>query len=251
MSACEGASLESCTGDSTFGRRLGFLRQLALSQLADLPGLLRALPGPNREAPALQMRTPPDSALARAAMEFAREVYPSPLLEHCMRCWYLGDLFAQLDQLVYDPEQLYLACLLHDVGLTAAHPFPATVGCFAVHGSAVAEHRLAAWGVDDLDRTVVVDAIIHHMDARVPPSRAVAFLLHAGAHCDVVGSRADQLPADNLRTIHARHPRDRFGDTFRDAMRTEARLRPRSRAGIMWRNGAGLRIRLNPLDRWC
>ncbi|WP_369028689.1 HD domain-containing protein, partial [Nocardia farcinica] len=90
---------------------------------------------------------PPDSKLTRQAVELAEAVYGGELHQHCLRCWYFGAAFAQLDGLRFDPEALYVAALLHDIGLTDRYrPAPDQSPCFAVHGGAVARERLMTWG---------------------------------------------------------------------------------------------------------
>ncbi|MGY0498558.1 HD domain-containing protein [Nocardia sp. FBN12] len=234
---------------------LGRLQQIrtasaALSvQTAALPHLVRGLRrNSNSNGSVGAAPVPPDSRLCRDALEEATEVLTPAVLAHSLRCWEFGTALAKLDDLAPDPEALYLACVLHDIGLGA--PADATTGCFALLGA----HRARTFIVDrgataELGECVHI-AIARHMDPGTPRGcGAEAALLHDAAHLDVVGLRAHQLDPGLLAEIHARHGRNGFGGEFAAAMRQEARIRPRSTAATLWRSGMPIAIALNPLDR--
>lgn len=104
-------------------------------------------------------RTPPDTRLARATEELARSALPAPLLGHSLRTWIWGGMLAEIDRIAYDEELLYLAALLHDLGLAPDHRPGPEVGCFAVHGAVEARAFVldAGAGAEFADR--VADAI--------------------------------------------------------------------------------------------
>jgi hypothetical protein len=152
----------------------------------------------------------------------------------------------------HDPELLYVACVLHDVGLTDTYQPDPVAGplCFAVHGGETAYMLLLTEGAADAFAEQVADAIALHMNVRVPRRLGgEAHLLHAAAHLDVAGTRAGDLPAQARRAVVAAHPRDGFPVLFAQLMQREARERPRSRAALMWRLGMALPLSHNPLDR--
>ncbi|PKV98461.1 HD domain-containing protein [Nocardia fluminea] len=224
----------------TAGAALG-IQTLALPHL--VRGLRRGGEGSGGAAP-----MPPDSRLCRSALEEATEMLSPALLAHSLRCWEFGTALARVDDLAPDPEALYLACVLHDIGVGA--PDDATTGCFALLGA----HRARAFVVER-GATVELGECVHtaiarHMDPRTPREHgAEAALLHDAAHLDVVGLRAHQLAPGRIAEIHARHGREGFSSEFAAAMRAEARVRPRSTAATLWRSGMPIAIALNPLDR--
>ncbi|WP_231855991.1 HD domain-containing protein [Nocardia cyriacigeorgica] len=233
-------------------QKLGFARRAATAQLAGLPGVVKAALGSGGRTGTVELpEAPPDSKLTRQAVELAEAVYGGELHQHCLRCWYFGAAFAQLDGLRFDPEALYVAALLHDIGLTDRYrPAPDQSPCFAVHGGAVARERLMTWGASTELAGLVDDAIALHMDVAVDPAQGVeAHLLHAAAHLDVAGSRIGDLPRPLLAEILRAHPRDGFSDVFLAAMRREARERPDSRAAVMWKQGMRIPVSMNPLNR--
>ncbi|GAB2660074.1 HD domain-containing protein [Nocardia goodfellowii] len=232
--------------------KLGFARRAAAAQLAGLPSVVRAGLGRGGRGGGVELAdAPPDSRFTREARDLAEACYSRELEQHALRCWYFGDIFAQLDGRVYDAELLYVACLLHDVGLTERHrPRPDGASCFAVHGAEVARASLLDWGADAVFAETVSQAIALHMDVSVPVERGIeAHLLHAGAHLDVAGVRSGEVPRAALVEVIRAHPRDGFVPLFLDAMRREARERPDSRAAVLWKQGMRLPVSLNPLDR--
>lgn len=241
-------------GALTGREQLALAREATVAQITALPGQARVwlTSGRGRGSALVTDRKPPDSRLAREALELAGEASPAPLLGHCLRCWLWADLFAQRDAVEHDPELLYVACLLHDLALTEPHrPGPgARVACFAVHGGQVAHNALGARGAPDAFAERVAEAITLHMNVRVPPALGgEAHLLHAAAHLDVAGTRAADLPLAAQRAVIETHPRDGFPAQFAQLMRHEASERPCSRAALLWRLGMRLPLGHNPLDR--
>lgn len=72
----------------------------------------------------------PDSTLARAAEQEARDCVTPHVLEHSYRTYFFGKALAELDDIQVDDELVYVASLLHDLQLE--HPTPGR--CFAVVG---------------------------------------------------------------------------------------------------------------------
>jgi hypothetical protein len=118
---------------------------------------------------------------------------------HCLRTFELGDLLAtRRPGINVDREILFVAAMLHDIGLTdaphnedAVKPnadmIPIDSTCFAVAGAAVAE-RLAGryhWSQTRTDR--LTEAISLHLNVRVPLMRGVeAHLLNAASAYDTI-----------------------------------------------------------------
>lgn len=223
-----------------------------LTQMRGLPSQVRLTLGAGRarDSALYTGRPPPDTPLVREIYEFVASAIRAPLLAHCVRCWLWSDLFAQLDVVTPDPELLYAACLLHDLGLSDAQKPPPVFNCFAVYGGSLAREELVARGCTDEFAERVAEAITLHMNVDVP--RGIgdeAYLLHAAAHLDAVGRRAGDLAPAAIRAVLSEQPRDGFVTNFSDAMRHEAVRRPQSRAALMWRLGMRLPLMHNPLDR--
>ncbi|NUR98690.1 MAG: HD domain-containing protein [Kribbellaceae bacterium] len=181
-------------------------------------------------------RVPPSSMVAQRIDEYACTTLPDPLLQHSVRSWLWACMLAELDRIEYDEERLYVAALLHDVGLVD-RPGP-SAGCFAVHGAEVARGVVIDAGGSEVFARDVADAIAAHFNVEVPLSWGPeAHLLHAGTHLDVVGLRISELARRTVADVHARAPRDGFADHFIAAICEEAAHRPSSRAAVLWRLG--------------
>ncbi|SEK46525.1 HD domain-containing protein [Rhodococcus maanshanensis] len=225
--------------------RLRVVLQAAAIQTRALPSQLAGVAKSGPAAPPLF--DPPDSALAREALEHAREVLSPAILAHSLRCWQWAMRFRAVDGLEPDPEALFVACVLHDTALGA--PADAHVGCFALLGAEEARRFVAARGAPASAETVAT-AIVRHMDPRTPTGHGPeAALLHDAAHLDVAGYRVRDLPPEVLRTVIAALPRDGLGAEFGALARHESRVRPRSTMAVLWRGGMRIPLRLNPLDR--
>ncbi|MFB6722964.1 HD domain-containing protein [Kribbella sp. NPDC056345] len=189
-------------------------------------------------------RLPPDTPLATKMARSAAAVLPGPLLQHSIRTWLWGSMLAELDGIKYDEELLYVAAMLHDIGLSDAHRGGGDVACFAVHGATEARSLALAAGADQVFAREVFEAIAAHFNMSVPLSwGAESHLLNAGAYFDVVGRRLGEIAPATVIDVLRRAPRTGFDDCIIAAMREERRLHPRSRAALLHRLGMERSIR--------
>lgn len=230
-----------------------FVARAIAARIASMPARLRqrhgfadvALERLNPDTIAL-----PDSIAATRAREHAQALSEPWLFQHCLRTYAWAALLAQSDRLHFDRELLFVACALHDLGLTDAHMGHAPdCACFAIEGARAA-HGFATqtlgWEHERSDR--LADAIALHLNIRVAAEdRPEARLLNAGAALDVVGLRMREIPAASRAAVFSAYPRHDFVPRLASAMKAQARMRPRSRAGVLVRLGFCDLIRANPL----
>jgi hypothetical protein len=236
------------------GGRLGradraeLLRQGALAQLSRLPAEWRRRV--LRDTSPLSLPSPPDTALAKAAEERVRELSKPALYGHCLRTWAFAALFAQRDRVDHDEELLYLACVLHDLGLTDAHDGrDQTAACFAVEGARAAHAMLCEHQEPEDRARTVAEAISLHLNINVPERYGPeAVLLSNGVMLDVIGRRLERLPEAAVAEVAARWPRGGSGDLLLADTKRQARLRPQSRAALLHRLGFTKLVSANPLD---
>ncbi|WP_100522833.1 HD domain-containing protein [Mycobacteroides abscessus] len=231
--------------------QMRFARAAVAAQIKSLPGTLRAQLRRVDSSALARESAPPDSALARDAERFVAEHYTTSLYNHCLRCWYFGDFFAQLEGHRYDPELLYISSLFHDIALTRQFRDQRPYACFAVEGADLAKAWLARNNADDALAANVAEVIAAHMDVHVPVGSGAGietYLLHEAAHLDVAGTRASQVPSSYTRLVAGRHPRTGFARAFSDAMKYESLQRKASRAAVLWKVGMAIPINTNPLD---
>ncbi|MFL5844487.1 MAG: HD domain-containing protein [Solirubrobacteraceae bacterium] len=227
---------------------LELLRQAVLARIAMLPA-----PGRRqaRSTGLLELPDPPDSALARAAEERVMMLSEPLLYAHCLRTWAFAALLAQRDGISHDPELLYLACVLHDLGLTTHHDGRDTTACcFAVEGARAAHVFLCSHQVPAERAVRVAEAISLHLNVTVSASLgAEAALLSRGAALDAVGRYAHRISRTDQLGVMLRWPRVGFADYLAQASVRQSQLRPRSRSRLFHRLGFAGMVAANPLDR--
>jgi hypothetical protein len=236
------------------GGRLGradraeLLRQGVLAQLSRLPVAMRRRV--IRDASPLSLPKAPDTALAREAEGHVRELSKPALYGHCLRTWAFAALFAQRDRVDHDEELLYLACVLHDLGLTEAHDGrDPSAACFAVEGARAAHALVCAHQEPEERARTVAEAISLHLNISVPERYgAEAVLLSKGVMVDVVGRRLELLPGAAVSEVVAKWPREGSSELLLADTERQAKRRPQSRAALLHRLGFTKLVSSNPLD---
>lgn len=237
--------------DGRLGRadRAELLRQGVLAQLSRLPAAMRRRL--IRDKSSISLPDPPDTALAKEAEERVRELSKPPLYGHCLRTWAFAAMFAQRDRVDHDEELLYLACVLHDLGLTEAHDGgDPSAACFAVEGARAAHTLLSERRAPEDRARTVAEAISLHLNVDVPDRYGPeAVLLSKGVTLDVVGRRMERFPQAALLEVAKKWPREGSGELLLEDTKRQAKRRPQSRAALLHRLGFAKLVSANPLDR--
>jgi len=237
--------------DGRLSRRdsAALLRQGILARLAGVPGPWRA--GLLKDARSLKLPAPPDTELAREAEELTRELSPPALYGHCVRTWAFATLFAGRDRVEHDEELLYVACVLHDIGLTDRYNgSDPSAACFAVEGARVAHALVKRRGEPEDRARTVAEAISLHLNVTVDDRFGpISTLLSKGVMLDVVGRRVEQIPPANIHEVIARWPRQGSGELLLADTAKQAECRPHSRAALLHRLGFTKLVSANPIDR--
>ena len=132
----------------------------------------------------------PDTPLCQAATQFARSVSEPYLFHHVMRSFVYADWIGRQRRASYDRETLYVATVLHDLGLTSLAPVRER---FEIEGADAAKAFLAKHGADERMLDQVWDAIALHTTAEIPQRKSPEVALcQLGIGSDVLG-----LPGDN------------------------------------------------------
>ncbi len=149
--------------------------------------------------------------MVQLALQLAQNRYEPCLLQHCWRTYYFGALLGKTRGWRFDSEVLFLACLLHDLGLT--DHFMGSLP-FEIQGAQAAKSILAAHGYPANKTRQVWNGIAMHplaiAEFQVPSIRLVA----AGAAADVLGDGLRAIPAHATRAVLAAHPRLAFKKKF-------------------------------------
>lgn len=188
----------------------------------------------------------PTSSASALALEVL-EAYSAPaLVNHCRRSYLLAASLAAIEGFEVDHEVLWVAAMLHDIGLEA--PFDAHRLPFEQAGGHVGWVFAAGAGWSPARRRQVSDAIVHHMVGTEVGVDPEGYALDRATGLDISGRRAELWPSELLAELVAAHPRLDLVERFTACFLDQAERKPSSAAGRM---AAVLPERLadNPLDR--
>ena len=155
----------------------------------------------------------PDSDIAGAARRLVDEVSPDLVYNHAVRSYVFARELAAVSGLRagpdYDDELLFLACMLHDLGVT---DYANGDQRFEVDGADAAAGFLRERGVDDTRATTVWNAIaLHTSNGLAHRFGAIAGLAQQGIAADIVGLGRDRLRPGFADRVHAAWPRHDLG----------------------------------------
>lgn len=190
---------------------------------------------------------PPPSAATTAAREVVVRYSSAALVNHCERSYLWSASLGELSGIAYDAELLYVAAMLHDLGLVPAFdnhlaPFEDAGGDVGwVFGAG------AGWPADRRER--VKEIIVRHMWVEVDPGLdAEGHLLCAGTALDISGRNVDSWPAGVRAEVLRRYPRLTLVEEFTTAFEDQARRKPGCAAAAAVESGVGARLAANPLE---
>ena len=171
----------------------------------------------------------PDSELARKAAALAERVHSKTLLHHVHRTWWFAELIGKKREMKYDRELVYLASLLHDLGLSDDY---AADKRFEVDGADAASKFLHAHGYPKAKTGIVWDAIALHITPDIADRREPEVaLVHFGSHVDVLGLRMNEISPQLIDDVVALYPRLGFKKAFTEALAEVARKKPHTAVG--------------------
>lgn len=190
----------------------------------------------------------PDTAAARGALALAEEYHSPSILNHVTRSWLWAEAFATVGGLdAIDHELLYVAAMLHDIGL--APEFDNHTLAYEHAGGHVGVALTAGAGWDAVRRRRVLDVIVEHNWPSVDPDQdAEGYLLEVATALDISGARPDALPDGFLREVLAEHPRLALAHEFGAAVVDQAERKPSSAACRLVDGGVVRKLRDNPLE---
>jgi HD domain len=155
-----------------------------------------------------------DSGPARAATALAREASPPHLFNHAARTYLFGALIGRARGGAHarcDAEALYLACILHDIGLTARFAGPRP---FELEGAEAASRFLREAGYPAERIATVWDGIAMHASWIADFKAPEIALVSAGVRADVVGAELDGLSPRDVEAVLRAFPRLGFKRGF-------------------------------------
>jgi hypothetical protein len=191
----------------------------------------------------------PEPTLATyGAREVAREFLSAALLDHCERSYLWAASHGRADGISFDAELLFVAAILHDLGLTAT--FDSVSVAFETAGGNVAWVFGAGSGWSVRRRARVREVIERHMGQTPSPEKdPEGHLLNLATGFDISGRHPELWPGDLRRSVLERYPRGDLAEEFACAFEAQAGRKPTSAAAQAVRNGIRQRLAANPLER--
>ena len=191
---------------------------------------------------------PAQTPATRAAREVVEQYSSRALVNHCERSYLWSAGLGELAGLAYDRELLYVASMVHDLGLVPA--FDNHLAPFEDAGGDVGWVFAAGADWAPERRTRVKEIVIRHMWDEVDPAfDAEGHLLCEGTGLDISGRGPDRWPADFRAEVVERFPRLDLPAEFAAAFREQARRKPGCAAAAAVAAGLAERVAANPLDR--
>jgi len=187
----------------------------------------------------------PATALCRAALDLARRCEHPAILHHSLRTFLHARLAAGPLGLVtgadFDPQELFVACVLHDVGASDRYDGPQR---FEVEGADAASHFLASRGVGVAARRRVWEAIALHTSPGIAERLgALTRLTRAGVVSDFCEAPDDVPSAPSAATpaqraaFEALLPRLEVRRWLADAVVGQALRNPAKAPASSWPGG--------------
>ena len=172
----------------------------------------------------------PDSTLAREANDAARSVEDPAIYNHSLRSFYFAELIAQAKRIDRDSELVYVAAMMHDLGLSPQYSSENLR--FEVDGANASRELLKRHAKAATSADVVWDAIALHATSSIARwKQPEVMLVNAGVVTDVAGAYLGTLRTEDVAAVLRSAPRTGFVEAFLNALTVLARKKPLSTAG--------------------
>jgi hypothetical protein len=190
----------------------------------------------------------PSTPAAAAALTVATRYCSPALLNHSIRSYLWGEMYARKHGIAFDDELYYVSALLHDFGLTK--PFDSHSLPFEEAGGHLAwvVGIAAGWPVDRAARAEHI--IVTHMGADVSAAEdPESHLLQVATSWEVAGRRPEEFPEASREEVLRRYPRLDFGKEMLASFEDQAKRKPSSAAGrSVFERHLHVSIAANPLE---
>jgi hypothetical protein len=188
----------------------------------------------------------PDSRVAREAEGLVREAAPDFLTNHSFRSYAWSVALANRDDVRYDAELLYVAALLHDIGLVAQFD---QGGSFEDDGAKAAARFAGEQGWTAERREALAEAIRLHMAAEIAlDDGPEAYLLWHATGLDVRGHRLGEIDPREVAAVLASYPRLDFKRGFAELFADQAERKPHCQVAELMSGGFADRIAAAPFE---
>lgn len=177
---------------------------------------------------------PPDSAITREAIAMAQDASSPSLFNHCLRSYFWARLLDS-DARPFDDEAVFVALMLHDLGLTDRWRLQGqTHHCFTVVGARAAQELASSHQWTEARANVAAGAIALHLNVTVGDEHGKeAQMVRAGSGGDVAGLGLGVLERDQITEVVCRYPRLGLKSEVTSALLIEVTERPCCRIAFL------------------
>ena len=185
----------------------------------------------------------PDTPIAKKARQLVEELSTPALANHCHRSFVFALAIGSHRKMQFDRELLYIAIMMHDLGLTDAHLGPEP---FETRGANAARKFCVTNGVDEARADRVHEAITIHTSVKAafePPQIA---LVQLGAGADLIGYYIEDVAAETIAYAAQTHPRLGVKPEIVRLLKREAKQNPDMVVAAQMRLGFARRIQHAP-----
>src|SRR5580692_2558549 len=174
-----------------------------------------------------------DSEIAKLATDLSRRVSPAYLFNHAMRTFLFGSLVRRPLGQKFDDEVLYLASILHELGL--AERLEGDLP-FEIQGAEAAKHFLEEHAYAKEKIGLVWDGIAMHASPIGQFKQPEIALVGEGAGADVIAPDFSQIRKGAVGEIVEAFPRLKFKDAFVRTCADVVRKHPRAASSSFMRD---------------
>ncbi|WP_343967029.1 HD domain-containing protein [Kribbella koreensis] len=189
----------------------------------------------------------PSTTASAAALELA-SAYQSPSLQsHSHRVFIWAAAYAREHDIAYDAELLFVAAMLHDIGLVTE--FDNHTLSFEEAAGHIARVFATGAGWPAARRDRLAEVIVRHMwpevDVTTDPE---GHLISRAAALDIAGKNPDDFTPAFRAEVLAKHPRLNLVEEFLTCFKSQATRKPTSSAARAINSNLDSRMLTNPLD---
>lgn len=180
----------------------------------------------------------PTSNLAREATLIATAAEPAEVFAHSLRTFFFAELVAHAHAIVHDAEAVYVASILHDVGLVPT--YMSEKRRFEVDSAFIARDLLVKHGASVSRADLVWDAVALHDQGGIAHwKQPEVMLVSAGVGTDF-GANLEVLKRDDVIAVLSAIPRKGFIPVFLDEVAEYVKRKPFA-TGNSWLTDVGYR----------
>lgn len=191
------------------------------------------------DAAAVAGVTVPGSDFAREATLIAKSAESPEVFAHSLRTFYFAELVAKANGIQHDTEAVYVACILHDTGLSPQHM--SDKRRFEVDSAFLAldlckKHQVAPYRMG-----LIWDAIALHDQGDIARfKQPEVALVNAGVGADF-GAYLNLLARSEISAVLAAAPREKFVPVFLNTVAAYVKRKPLC-TGNSWITDIGNRM---------